>query len=223
MSAPGSGHRSSQLQNIHERTQDLLSRYVEIQQTSGNAAAMYPDIAAHLEECRLCCELYADLSVAVETEARQSVADLRALGHPASRYLAAVPQTPVDMLSREEIILRVGHVLPAMEEPEPAAGYLLFYDALHVGKLNLVAIFTLHRSDQPGLYRIEGAVSPEQPAVRYKAILWHEAGALEASVEGSHLVFDRVSIGPETSRLVMTLAVHSRWRPTGQHHEVSSP
>lgn len=223
MSAPGSRQQSSQLQNIHERTQDLLSRYVEIEQTSGNAAAMYPDIAIHLEECRLCRGLHADLSAAPDLAAVWPALNPQVRELHRGDYLPAVPQTPVDMLSREEIILRVGQALAAMEESEPAAGHLLFYDALHVNKLNLMATFTLHHSDHPGLYRIEGVVSPEQPAVRYKAVLWHESGPREARVEGACLTFDQVSIDPETSRMVVTLAVHSRWHPSAQGHAVNSP
>jgi len=220
MSAPGSGQQSGQLQNIHERTQDLLSRYVEVQQASGDAAGMYPDIAAHLQDCQLCRELYADLASTVEPVGGQLIVGSQTRADVTGRRLPSVPQTPVDMLSREEIILRVGHALTAMEQAEPAAGCLLFYDTLHVGKLNLVATFTLHRCDQAGLYRIEGMISPEQPAVRYKAVLWHMSGAREARIDGSHLMFDEISIDPETSRMIVTLAIHSRWRPAGQEQAV---
>ena len=193
----------------------MLGRYVEIQQLSGDAETMYPDIAAHLEVCPVCNGLHADLAASADEPDRERFASrLVALDQLVSDLpITAIPQTPVDMLSREEIVLRVSHVRSAAGNDDPAAGYLLFYDTLHVGKLNLVAIFTLHRSDHPGLYRVEGVISPEQPALRYKAVLWQETGPLEAHIEGTRLIFDDVSIGPETNRLIVTLAVHSRWRP----------
>jgi hypothetical protein len=35
---------------------------------------------------------------------------------------------------------------------------------------------------------------------------------VEAHVEGDRLEFDNLVLGPETSQLVVTLAVHARWR-----------
>lgn len=194
-----------------------MSRYVEIQQASGDAEAMYPDIAAHLAECPVCHGLHADL-LAVVTEPQDILSgpDSTALSQlAAAPPPAAIPQTPVDMLSREEITLRISHVLEAVGQDEPAAGFLLFYDTLHVSQLNLVAIFTLHRSDRPGLYRIEGVISPEQPAVRYKAVLWQDGSPHDAHIDGARLTFDSIALGPQTGHLTVTLAVHSRWRP---HH-----
>ena len=214
MSSPGFSQQSLQFERDHQRTQNLLSRYMEIRQTSGDAEVMYPDIAAHLQVCRVCRGLYDDLS-AVESEPQDDQVSLRSMVLNQLAYdppLPAIPQTPVDMLSREEIVLRVGHVISEAEDDDPAAGHLLFYDTLLVGKLNLVALFTLHRSDNPGLFRIEGVITPEQPAVRYKAVLWQGKSTLEAHAEGGHLTFDAVSIAPETAQLFVTLAVHTRWQ-----------
>lgn len=215
----GSGQQALQHQLDHEKAQEVMGRYVEIEQTSGGAETMYPDVAAHLGTCSVCRALHDDLAVSPaapdsDRPALNSVA-IEALAGSSQR--SPITQTPLDMLSREEIILRVGHVLAAPGQSAvdleiPAAGYLLFYDTLRVGKLDLVVMFTLHHGDRPGLYRIEGVISPEQPAVRYKAVLWHSARPLEARVEGSDLVFEDVPLGPETGQVVVTLAVHARWR-----------
>jgi hypothetical protein len=212
---PDSRYQSLQYQLDHEKTQELLSRYVEIQQAYGGAETRYPDVAAHLEVCPVCRALREDLVAPAaapdnsQPSSHSVVMETIAGGPPARSPIA---QTPLDILSREEVVLRVRHVLDAEGNSRPAAGYLLFYDTLTVGKLDLVMMFTLHHSEQPGLYCIRGIISPEQPAVRYKAVLWHSAGPVDAQVEGDRLSFDHLSLGPDTGQLAVTLAVHARWR-----------
>jgi hypothetical protein len=208
-----------QFQRDHEKAQELLGRFVEIELTSGSAASMYPDIAAHLTICESCRSLREDLEAPSGTSgsASRSLAMETLAG--SSQTHAPIPQTPLDLLSRKEIILRVRHILSAPGSDEnaagteiPAAGYLLFYDTLRVGKADLVVMFTLYAGSVPGLYRIEGVVSPDQPEVRYKALMRHSAYQ-EAQVDGSHLIFDDIPLGPESEHLIVTLGIHTRWQP----------
>jgi hypothetical protein len=216
----GSEQGSLEYQRDHEKAQELLSRFVEIERTSGNAASMYPDIAAHLAVCSICYSLYEDLQSPSGDPAGQPFSQSAAIeGLEGSAHAhGPIPQTPLDLLSRAEIILRVRHILAGLGDENaagfeiPAAGYLLFYDTLRVGKADLVVMFTLHSGSTPGLYRIEGVITPEQPDVRYKALLRH-ASWQEAVVDGNHLLFDEVPLGTESDHMVVTLGVHTRWKP----------
>ncbi len=221
----------------HQKTQELLARYVEIQQTAGRADLMYPDVAAHLEVCENCRSLFEDLNMPPagagigSPESRSIVMSQLASGLPDRD---AVAQPPLNLVFREEVILRLEHALSALGgsaerdgKPDnrpavPAAGYLLFYDTVSVGKQDLVVIFTLHPGGGPGRGRIEGIVSPEQPALRLKARLAHPDGILDAEVEANRLSFEGIPLEPAVSRVVVTLEGYTRWRPGRQPARKSS-
>lgn len=232
--SPSSRHG---FQQDHQKTQELLARYVEIQQTVGGAEMMYPDVASHLALCENCQSLFEDLTTPLTGSndnlllTRSMVMSYLANG-PSAHEVAAQP--PLDLVFRQEIILRLERALPAVEasserngeaagdaEP-PGAGHLLFYDTLSVGKLDLVVIFTLHGGSQAGCFRIEGVVSPEQPSLRLKAQMTHPSGVLEAEVEVNRMLFREVSLDPAVSSVMVILEGHSRWRPRRQPARKSS-
>ena len=221
----------------HQKTQELLARYVEIQQTAGRAELMYPDVAAHLVLCETCRSLFEDLNTPLagprdSSPSSRGVIMSQLAAGPLGREAAAQP--PLDLIFREEIILRLERALSApgaspwrngelAGRPEaPAAGFLLFYDTLSVGKLDLVVIFTLHPGSEPGCCRIEGIVSPEQPALRLKARLAYPTGDLDAEVEANRLSFGSIPFEPVVSRVTVTLEGYSRWRPGRQPARKSS-
>jgi hypothetical protein len=232
--SPGALHG---FQHDHQKTQELLARFVEIQQTAGGAELMYPDVAAHLSLCETCRSLFEDLTTPLASSddsppLSRSVVMSYLAGGPPAHELAAQP--PLDLVFRQEIILRLEHALPAVEasaerngEPggdveTPATGYLLFYDTLSIGKLDLVMIFTLHGGSRAGFYRIEGVISPEQPSLRLKARLAYSTGALEADVEANRLLFGEVPLDPGVSSVTVTLEGLSRWRARRQPARNSS-
>lgn len=197
----------------HEKTQELIGRYVEILHSEGNAEAMYPDVADHLSVCRDCRSMFDDLSASLsaqddsETSLRQSILD-RFAGIVPSR--SPINETPLTLAFREDVLLRIAHALPEVEFPP--SGLLLFYDTLAVENLEVMALFTLHREEQPGYYHVEGIIYPEQAPFRFRASLEYPSGKTEARIEDNHLVFDPVPLDVDAGHLTVALEGYTRWQ-----------
>ncbi len=204
----------------HWYVRELLARYAEIERSSGNAAQMYPEVAAHLSRCESCRAALFDMmadDAGDMTLRRVTADDLPFLRRPDLAHHAVGPGSGGPSFSIHIALpaldLHGGPAIPGVVTrsgtgrgfgPTQPGGRLLLFDMVSVEGKNIQVMLTLHGGPIPDRYTIVGELAGESLPPVLKARLHVGDEVYFSEVEDGLVQFEDVAFIEDAESVMIT-------------------
>lgn len=200
----------------HWLTQELLARYSELLRAHIDASQIYPNVAAHLEQCEICRVVLEDL-MAIGPEGESSDREDSSLQQAALSEHENSRQDIQASPSQTRLVVSLAEALDFQQagisfwnarRPTPArsGGRLLFYDAIPLGPQQIVAKFTLYLTETPGRYLLAGELSGSDLSPMLSAYLYVDGEiCYNTDVREGKLDFEDIPLDESVERIEIVL------------------